>query len=43
MGGGGNQGTVQDEGQPHNEQEQGAHQGPGGGNPSATQDNRKSP
>ncbi len=29
MGGGGNQGTVQDKGQPHNEQGQGAHQGPG--------------
>ena len=30
MGGGGNQGTLQDEGQPHNKQGQGAHQGPGG-------------
>ena len=29
-GGGGDQGTVQDEGQPHNEQGQGGHQGPGG-------------
>ena len=42
-GGGGDQGTLPDEGQPHNEQGQGAPQGPGGGNRSATQDNCKPP
>ena len=41
MGGGGNQGTVQDEGQPHNEQRQEAHQGPGGGQ--LQRDLRRSP